>query len=245
MKGGNPDRNVRELFSEGALEKFRTLYLEPFRHWAQRLYGVQLPQKEQLNTWLALGRHHELITPLLDWTRSPYIAAFFATIDAFRVAADEHRLFIAQKHGVEAAKKDAVTFEARVMGVRGGRIFPSKPFAIWALACHRDVFVDNEFTLIDEHEFRNTRLHAQQGLFTYLTHDVHVDVESYLTSRGLGNRLEKFLIRGQEAHKALHDLNLMGINDAAMYPDLGGAARQANMSNFWIGAKTARGKSEK
>ena len=170
----------------------------------------------------------------LDWTRSPYIAAYFAGIDAFKIAADELRLFIAKKSGVDAAKKYMASFESAVTGIVGQivgqMVIPTKPFAIWALACYDDTFVEDEFRRLDTPEFRNARLHAQQGLFTYLTHDVHIDVERYLVSRQLGRRLEKFVIPGKEAGTALHDLNLMGINNAALFPDLAGAALQANMS---------------
>jgi len=240
MKQGNPERNVRELFSEGALEKFRTLYLRPFMHFARRLPDAQLPPKEDIDTWLALGRHHGLTTPILDWTRSPYIAAYFAGIDTFKIAADEQRLFIAEKNGVDAAKKYGADFESAVTG-RGGQIaIPHEPFTIWDLACHDDTFVENEFRLLDTPEFRNARLHAQQGLFTFLTHDVHIDIERYLVSRKLGSRLEKFVIPGQEAGTALHDLNLMGINNAALFPDLTGAALQANMSGSQFNLRLGR-----
>ena len=240
MKQGNPERNIRELFSEGALEKFRT-HLNRFMYFARRPPDVQLPPKEDIDTWLALGRHHGLTTPILDWTRSPYIAAYFAGIDTFRIAADEQRLFIAEKSGVTAANKYGASFENSVVGLGGTMAIPNKPFAIWALACASEIFIEGEFRLLDSVEFRNARLHAQQGLFTYLTHDVHIDVERYLASRKLGHRLEKFIIPGQEAGKALHDLGLMGINNAALFPDLTGAALQANMSgtrfNYGIGRR--------
>ena len=244
QKGGNPERNLGELFGEGGLEKFRTMYLKPFQHSAYRLHDVQLPPKESINTWLALGRHHGLITPLLDWTRSPFIAAFFASIDAFKLKADDERLSVAARHGKGAAKSYGPSFENSVTGMGGGIVYPHEPFVIWALSCADEIFVKGEFQIVDEQEYSNARLHAQQGLFTYLTHDVHVDLENYLASRGLGHRLEKFVIPGQEAGKAIHDLELMGINYASLFPDLDGIAKQANMGNFWWYQKKGRDKKD-
>jgi FRG domain-containing protein len=45
-------------------------------------YLRDLPGKRDELEWLALLRHHGAPTRLLDWTRSPYVAAFFATAEA-------------------------------------------------------------------------------------------------------------------------------------------------------------------
>ena len=58
---------------------------------------------------------------------------------------------------------------------------------------------------------------------------MHVDLESYLHSRGLVTYLERYEIPGQEMGKALSDLELMGITYARLFPDLEGAAAQANI----------------
>jgi len=48
-----------------------------FKQQAHR-YLQYLPDDEDLISWLALMQHHGVPTRLLDWTRSPYVAAYFA-----------------------------------------------------------------------------------------------------------------------------------------------------------------------
>src|SRR5713101_3829543 len=54
-------------------------YLDLFKDFAIGLPGI--PAKDLCEEdWWALARHYGLLTPLLDWTRSPYVAAYFACI---------------------------------------------------------------------------------------------------------------------------------------------------------------------
>jgi hypothetical protein len=59
-----------------------------------------------------------------------------------------------------------------------------------------------------------------------------VDLESMLIERGLGHLLSCYLIPLGDTAKALGDLSRMGINFAKLFPDLGGAAMQANLGTL-------------
>ena len=104
---------------------------------------------------------------------------------------------------------------------------------IWRLGITKDLWVDEEFEMLSSLSPVNYWQKAQAGMFTRLTHEDHVDVCSYLGERGLLDLLEKFVIPGNETMKALGDLEAMNIGYATLFPDLRGAALQANVGATW------------
>lgn len=221
-KGNNPARNVRDGFSSPkAFEQYRDGYLERFKDLATGLPGVETHLLAE-DDWWVLGRHYGLITPLLDWTRSPYVAAFFAFLDF----AEEHNKGF--KDGTINIRREGIIFEVGTV-------------SIWCLALWDDLEKAPDFRIIWPRlnfSFHTQRLRAQKSAFTRLENGVHLDIESYLVSRGIGHFLERFEIPGQEFGKALGDLELMNITPASLFPDLGGAAALANL---WTSLAALRG----
>ncbi len=206
MKGRDPSRNHRELFSEGAFERIRDGYLARFRDLCRGLPGIPVEELSD-NAWWALGRHYGLTTPLLDWTRSPYKAAWFALLD---YASKLNPGFSTGTH-------------------ERGIVFGSDVVFVWELVEDDRLCISGEFEVFTERPGFAHRQKAQEGLFTQLSHDTHADLESYLGSRGMCHLLARYEIPTQEMGKALCDLQLMGINQATIYPDPNGAAAMANL----------------
>ena len=171
-------------------------HLAAFQELAAGLLGNEARAFSD-DDWWALGRHHGLSTPLLDWSRSPYVASFFAFSEYQRL----------RDSGIDAG--DAVT--------------------IWALNDVQDLLRAGEFELVAPRSFSNPRQRAQRGVFTRLTHRQHFDVANYLASRGRAASLKRWEIPASQVMLAIDDVEMANITHSTLFPELTGAAAEANM----------------
>ncbi len=182
-----------------------------FRHLATGLPGASLVGMGD-DEVQALARHHGLCTNLLDWTISPYVAAFFAYASALDIA-NEGRLFA----GV----------------ISYAPIYPPREnIAVWRLGVSEGLWVAGEFDCLNNLSAGNLHQKAQSGLFTRLRHRDIADLETYLEQRGMSDHLEVFEIAASDALGALADLKDMNITFATLFPDLRGAAMHANFASI-------------
>ena len=218
--GEHPERDLDRLFGpEGRINRnrFRDALLKQFRDSIRGLPGVSNDDLcDDRKVW-ALGRHVGLVTPLLDWTRSPHIAAFFACFDYTEF----------HNPGFKAGLRGA----GGSINFMGTEKKSADPIIIWELALAPNMEVEGEFESFECNFTQPHRQKAQQSIFTFLTHHQYIDLESYLVSRDLQSYLTRYEIPGEEVGRVLWNLKLMNITYGSLFPDVEGAAIEANTAS--------------
>jgi len=198
--------SARKTNGLGWYDKLCSQILGQFKQACRGMPGAN-PETNDDEYW-ALGRHFGLLTPLLDWTLSPYVAAFFAFV--------EHLQYM--EHG-----SHAYTLKGNEGSVR-----------VWAIAIWDQIEIPGEFEVVRASPRAAARQRAQSGLFTRLRSEEHLELVPYFVSRDLTDHLVAYDIPIDAASHAMRDLQLMNITPATLFPDLYGAAWQANVDNAQI-----------
>ncbi len=192
------------------------------------LYLPALPEPDDELSWFALMRHYGAPTRLLDWTKSPYVAAFFAVSEATR-----HKPSVIWAIDQSAILQHAVG----ILCPDGGGLAASHPSA--AVLGDAENFAEVFFRSTTdpliapvEPSVTNERQVIQQGLFlcsnsmqggwgfeTTLKHMLRGCAQ---TGSHWLYRLEVFPAARDEL---LRELLRMNVSDATLFPGLDGFAR--------------------
>lgn len=174
------------------------------RHLSQRtshIFNLSIP--EQNGAFLSLAQHHGYPTPLLDWTYSPYVGAFFA----YRYVKNSEALAAHENEKVRIFMFD------RLQWCR------DYTQSIMLSAC-RPHFSIMEFIAMD-----NERLVPQQSVSSVSSID---DIESYI--RLAESDKQKYLyiidLPLKERPLVMRELSMMGITAGSLFPGLDGACEE-------------------
>jgi len=221
------DRLTRKL--RGSKAAFRSEHLVRFKFAARGRRGANPPRIEDEDDWWALGQHHGLATPLLDWTASPFVAAYFAFISLGTPQTKARAIFALHLPTVEEKVKRLIAEERERREERKKRIAEGATVGILRRVM-LDLPIRPEVKFIRPMSDENQRLVTQGGLFSRAPNDT--SIETWVKKNCAGEKkyvLMKILAPNSDREYSLRTLNRMNINHLSLFPDLYGASAYSNL----------------
>jgi hypothetical protein len=193
-------------------------FVQEFKRGA-RNYLAKDETPEHLIEWLALMQHHGAPTRLLDFSKSPFVAAFFA-FEECGDAAEENTAIWAINANFLKIKA------AEVLAEHFGVELEESNHRIHE-ALFEKIFFANKYSLVFPVEpFRmNRRYSLQQSIFvsTGTGHQPFMEQLGFLDD-AISKAVLKIELPANLQKEVLRDLQRMNMNRASLFPDLDGYA---------------------
>ena len=177
------------------------------------------------NEWelLFAAQHHGLPTRLLDWSYSPLVAAHFATADPGDRDRAVWRLEWRRVHRTFGFPELALLIDdlERFCGTDGR-------FSPWELFARRTEA--RPFACMLEPPSLDERIIVQSAVFTVCS-DKTQTFDAFLERHALADALTRFLIPAAEVARVRDQLDLIGMDERRLFPDLDGVA--ARMRRYY------------